>query len=91
MLRTFVLAAALGALALPAGAASVKVNIAGLDAKTAHAKIVRAAQEACSVVLQDSAIARYYEMPPCIEDAVAATEAKIASNDHRLASAQTGR
>lgn len=91
MLRSFVLAAVLGSLALPAAAASVKVNVAGLDTKAAHAKIVRAAQEACNAVLQDSAIARYYEMPPCIDDAVAAAEAKYAANDHRLANVQTGR
>jgi len=88
MFRTLVLAAALGSLALPAGAASVKVNIAGLDAKAAHAVIVRAAEQACSAVLTDSPVARYYEMSPCVDDAVAAAEAKFAANDHRFASVQ---
>ena len=89
MFRTIVLAAALGSLALPAAAASVKVNIAGLDAKTAHQKLVHAAATACNEVLQDSAIARYYEMSPCIDDAVAAAEAKFAANEHHYASVQS--
>jgi hypothetical protein len=88
MSRILVLAAVMGAFAVPASAASVTVNIAGLDAKSAHAKIVRAAEEACSVVLRDSQIARYYEMPPCVDDAVAAAEAKYAANDHHFASVQ---
>jgi hypothetical protein len=92
MFRTIALAVALGSLALPAAAASVKVNIAGLDAKSAHEKIVRAAEQACNAVLQDSAIARYYEMTPCVDDAVAVAEAKFAANDHHYASVQsTGR
>ena len=93
MFRTIAVAAVLGSLALPAGAASVKVNVAGLDAKTAHAQIVRAAQTACSAALQDSPTVRYYEMSPCIDDAVAAAEAKFAAaNDHRYAGvANTGR
>ena len=92
MFRIIALAATLGALALPAGAASVKVNIAGLDAKTAHAHIVRVAQTACSATLQDSPVVRYYEMTPCIDDAVAAAEAKYAANDHHYASVEnTGR
>ena len=94
MFRTIALAAvlggaALGAAALPASAASVKVNIAGLDAKTAHAHIVRAAQAACSAELTDSAVVRYYEMTPCVNDAVAAAEAKYATNEHHYASVQT--
>ena len=88
MFRTIAVAATIGALALPACAASVTVNIAGLDAKAAHARIVRAAEAACSAALQDSAIVRYYEMTPCIDDAVAAAEAKFAANDHHYASVQ---
>jgi hypothetical protein len=96
MIRALALAAALSAAAIPAAAAdlvaSVKVNIAGLDAKSAHAKIVRAAEAACNVVLQDSAVARYYEMTPCVDDAVAAAEAKYAANATHYASVQnTGR
>ena len=34
--RAIVLAAVLGAMALPAAAASVKVNVAGVDSKTAN-------------------------------------------------------
>jgi hypothetical protein len=96
MIRALAIAAALSAAVLPAAAAdlsaSVKVNIAGLDAKSAHAKLVRAAEAACNVVLQDSAIARYYEMSPCIDDAVAAAEAKYAATGQHYASVQnTGR
>jgi hypothetical protein len=85
--RTLVLTAALGALALPAAAASVKVNIAGLDAKTAHAKIVRAAETACSLSLADETL-RYYSINSCVDEVVAATEAKFAANEHRYASVQ---
>jgi UrcA family protein len=92
MFRSLALAAALGAMALPAAAASVKVNIAGLDAKTAHARIVRAAETVCSAELPDSAVVRYYEMPSCITEATATAEAKFAARDHRYASVQnTGR
>jgi len=92
MFRTLVLAAALGTFAVSANAASIKVNIAGLDAKTAHVKIVRAAETACSAALQDSAVIRYYEMSPCIDDAVAAAEAKFAADEHHFAAVQnTGR
>jgi len=92
MFRTIAVVAALASFALPAGAASVKVNIAGLDAKAAHVQIVRAARTACNAVLQDSAVARYYEMTPCIDDAVAVAEGKVAANDHHFAAVQsTGR
>ena len=89
--RVIALAATLGALALPAAAASVKVNIAGLDSKAAHAQIVRAAETACSSALADQTL-RYYSMSSCIDEAVATTEAKFAANEHRYASVQaTGR
>ena len=91
MFRTLIVAAALGALAVPASAESVKVNISGLDAKTAHVKIVHAAEQACSAALQDSTVVRYYEMPLCIQDAVTSVEAKLAANDHHYASVQNGR
>ncbi len=94
MFRTIALAATLGALALPAAAqtSSVTVNIAGLDAKAAHARIVRAAEAACSNVLQDTAVIKYYEMPPCVDETVAKAEAKYAATDHSYASVQnTGR
>lgn len=89
-LRAIALAAVLGALALPAAAASVKVNIAGLDAKTAHARIVLAAQTACSAAFGDDPL-RFYALPSCIDETVASTEAKYASNARRLASVQNGR
>lgn len=85
--RAIALASALGALALPAAAASVKVNLAGLDAKAAHVQIVRAAEAACSSALASETL-RYYSMSSCIDEAVATTEAKFAANDHRFASVQ---
>jgi UrcA family protein len=91
MFRALAIAAAVSAAALPAAAESVTVNVNGLDAKAAHAKIVRAAEQACSAVLQDGAVVRYYEMSLCVSDAVAAAEAKFAANDHRFAAVQTGR
>jgi hypothetical protein len=83
-LRAITLAAALGALAFPAAAASVKVNITGLDSKAAHAQIVRAAATVCSAALADQPL-RYYAIGACIDQAVATTEAKFAANDHRYA------
>ena len=80
--RAIALASALGGLALPAAAASVKVNVAGLDAKAAHVQIVRAAEAVCSSALADQTL-RYYSMSSCIDETVAATEAKFAANDHR--------
>jgi UrcA family protein len=90
MFRTIALAAAIGTLAVPAFADSVKVNLAGLDAQTAHAKIVQAAEQACNTELQGSPIDHYYGMSPCVEDSVAAAEAKIAG-DHHYAAVQNGR
>ena len=83
-IRAISLAAALGALAFPAAAASVKVNINGLDAKAAHTQIVRAAATVCSAALADQPL-RYYAVGSCITEAVAATEAKFAANEHRYA------
>jgi hypothetical protein len=92
MFRTLVLAAVLGTFAASANAASVKVNVAGLDSKAAHTKIVHAAEAACNAVLQESAIDRYYGMSPCVTDAVAAAEARFAANEHHFAAVQnTGR
>ena len=87
-LRGAILATALGALALPAAAASLKVNVAGLDAATAHAKIVRAAAAVCSATLEGSTADRYYQMGPCIHDAVTTAEAKFAAGDQHFASVQ---
>jgi hypothetical protein len=88
--RAIVLAAVLGAMALPAAAASVKVNVAGVDSKTAHARIVRAAETACSAALADEP-QRFYVISSCIDETVASTEAKYAANTGRLASIQNGR
>ena len=81
MFRTLVLAAALGAMALPAAAASVTINVAGLDAKAAHAKIVQAAATACGIELSDdSTVVQYYTHAACVTDAAAKAEAKVEAN-----------
>jgi hypothetical protein len=89
MSRTLVLAALIGAFALPAAAASVTVNVAGLDAKTAHEKIVDAARHACSIELSTgSNVVQYYTQDACVAEAVAAAEAKLEAQNgaaHRLA------
>jgi hypothetical protein len=86
MYRTIALATAFAALALPAAAAtSVIVNIAGLDAKAVHAKIVRGAEVACIIELRDeSTLIAYYERPDCINDAVARAEASLPTADASL-------
>ena len=85
------LAAALGLAASPVAAASLKVNVAGLDAKTAHVRVVKAAEAVCSSVLADEPLSHFL-MASCIDDTVAATEAKVAANERHLASLQpTGR
>ncbi len=79
MLRTLVLAAALGAMALPAAAATtVTINVNGLDGKAAHAVITRAAKDACQVELRGSSpFAQYYLRADCINTAVADAEARL--------------
>ena len=81
MFRTFALAAALGAFALPAIAGTVvTVNVVGLDSKAAHTVIYHAAQQACRVELADeSQLVQFYNRPACISGAVATAEAKLAS------------
>jgi UrcA family protein len=87
-LRALALVGALAALASPAAAESVKVNVAGLDAKTAHARIVQAAETVCSAVLADEPL-RLFVFNGCVNETVAATEAKFAANERHLASLQT--
>jgi hypothetical protein len=86
MLKSLVIAAALAATALPTFAASVTVNISGLDAKAAHAKIEKAAVDACRVAMnEESSVAQYYDRSACITETVAATEAKLAQSNQTLA------
>jgi len=89
MIRTFAIAAILGAIALPAAAASVTVNVAGLDSKAAHDKIVVAAEHACSIELSTgNNVVQYYTQDACVAEATAAAEAKLqaqADASHRLA------
>jgi hypothetical protein len=80
MTRTLAIAALLGvALALPAAAeTTVKVDVAGLDAPAAHARLVAAAKAACQVELRDSQVfEQYYQHVGCITDAVAHAEAEM--------------
>jgi hypothetical protein len=81
MFRKLALAATIAAFAVPAFADSaVTVNVAGLDAKTAHAVIVQAAQKACRAELADqSALVKFYTHAECITDTVNVAEAKYAS------------
>lgn len=87
MLRTLLLTAALGALALPAAAATyVKVNVSGLDAKAAHVAIVHAATEACQIELRGvSDLERYYGHVDCIKSAVARAETGLSTQAERTA------
>jgi hypothetical protein len=89
MIRTLTLAAVIGAFALPAMAADVSVNVAGLDAKAAHEKIVDAARHACSLELSTgNNVVEYYTKDQCVAEATATAEAKLqaqADASHRLA------
>lgn len=79
MVRTLLLATALGALALPAFAeTSVKVDLTGLDAKAAHTAILHAAQTACRIELSgESDLELFYNRPDCLNDAIDRTEASL--------------
>ena len=81
MLRTFAIAAAYAALAVPAAAdTSVTVNIAGLDYQAAHAKIVRGAELACfREFAGESTLMLYYERPVCVSDAIARAESSAST------------
>ena len=86
MLRSLAIAAAFAVVALPAAAASVTVDISGLDRAAAHAKIEKAATEACRIALSDqSPLEQYYGHDACIAEAVATAEAKLAASNHTLA------
>jgi len=87
MFRKFVLAAAFAAIALPAAAhTEVKVSLAGLDAKAAHAAIVQAAQAACRQELAgESSLVQFYNRADCVNAAVARAETTY-SNARGLAS-----
>ena len=87
MIRKFAIAAAFAAFAVPAFAgapatagAQVTVNVAGLDAKAAHAVIVQAAQQACRAELaNETTQVQFYLHADCINSTVATAEAKYAS------------
>jgi hypothetical protein len=81
MFRKLVLATAFAALAVPALAdTAVTVNVGGLDAKSAHAVIFQAAQQACRLELADQTqLVQYYNRPACLHSAVAKAETKYAA------------
>lgn len=81
MIRKFAIAAAFAAFAAPAMAGTqVTVNVAGLDAKSAHTAIVQAAQQACRAELAtDSSLVQFYTHADCINATVSTAEAKYAS------------
>jgi hypothetical protein len=79
MIRSIVIGLALGALALPAAAASVTVDIKS-DPQTVHARIAEAASSVCSVEYQGaSVLEKYYAEPQCVSEATAAAEHKLAA------------
>jgi hypothetical protein len=81
MFRTFLLATALGAIALPAAAGtSITVSVAGLDATAAHAAIYHAAQAACRAEMRDETdLVQFYDRPQCISEAITRAEANMAA------------
>ncbi len=86
MLKSLVIAAALAATALPTFAASVTVNISGLDAKAAHAKIEKAAEAACRMAMsEESPVAQYYDHAACVTDAISTAETKLAESNRTMA------
>ncbi len=79
MTRTLVLGLALGAMALPAAAASVTVDIKS-DPQTVHARIAEAASMACSAEYRDaSVLEKYYSEPSCVSETKADAERKLAA------------
>jgi UrcA family protein len=79
MFRSLAVAALIGAFALPAAAATtVKINVSGLDARAAHASIVRAAKAACQIEMRDaSTFEQHYLHADCINSAVAHAQASL--------------
>ncbi|HLZ83164.1 MAG TPA: hypothetical protein VKQ54_06310 [Caulobacteraceae bacterium] len=65
--------------AFPAAAdTTIKVDVDGLQAPAAHAKILAAARAACHVELRNSStFEQYYQWTGCINDAVAGAESQL--------------
>jgi hypothetical protein len=82
------LVSALGVVSSPAAAESLTVKVAGLDAKSAHVRIVQAAESVCNAMLADEPL-RLFVFNNCVNETVAATETKLAANERHLASLQT--
>jgi UrcA family protein len=91
MYRKLILAAAVAALAAPALAqTTVKVSVAGLDAKAARARIWNAAKVACRAEqagLPDAL--KVYTYMPCVEKAAANAEKSATMLDRDTASSQS--
>jgi hypothetical protein len=85
MIRALALAATLS-LALPAAAAtSVKINVAGLDAASAHTAIVRAAKTACRIELRDaSTFELHYHWVDCVDGAIARAASNLGTQTASL-------
>ncbi len=88
MYRKLLLAAAIAAVAAPALAqTTVKVSVAGLDAKAAQAKIWNAAKVACRVELASlPETLKYATYMPCVEQAAAAATKAMPVSDRDTAS-----
>jgi len=90
MLRTLSIAAlgaTLGAaLAFPAAAeTTLKIDVTGLDAPAAHARILQAAKAACRVELRNATpFDQYVQWNGCISDAVAHAESALKSQQASL-------
>ena len=79
-LPTLALAGAVAALALPAFAAPVSINVAKLDAPAVHKAIAEAARQACTAEFaEQTTLVTYYGRPECIRHTVATAEAKYAA------------
>jgi len=85
MFRTSLLAAAATAvLASQVLAAEITINVAGLDAKAAHAKILAGAHRVCEIETRDaSAIEQPYALFDCVNDAVARAMVTMAANKEK--------
>ncbi|MDB5483980.1 MAG: hypothetical protein JWO83_5033 [Caulobacteraceae bacterium] len=96
MFRTLAIAAFaasfVAASALPAAAdTTVKVDVAGLSATAAKAKIFKAAKAACRVELRDAtSFEQYYQWSGCINDAVANAQSQLKTTTASASSSVAG-
>jgi len=90
MFRTSLITFAVAAVALHASAATrITVNVAGLDAKAARAKITSGARTACAKETENvSIIEQPYAQSECVNDAVERAVATLAAQRAKAASEQ---